>query len=319
MPKDERLSGTFIAMTTPFSSTGALDAEGLRANIKWWIDEGLHGLIPLGSAGEFQQLTEEERSDIVTIAVAAAGSRVPVVPGVSSDWTAEAVAWARFAEQAKAQAVMLSPPYYSLPSEDELFAHYRTVAEAIALPIMAYNNPATTGIDMKPAFIERLSAIPNVRYIKESTYDVRRVEEIHRRTKGRVQVFAGIHALESFLVGAVGWVSVPANVAPRLSSRLFDACVVGNLAEARAISGHLWDIMQFEDETGKYVQLYKAGLDLMGRPAGLPRQPRLPLTGAELERLGLCLKALSEAEAGLSATSADMRSRASTGRNSAHG
>ena len=276
--------------------------------------EGVHGLIPLGSAGEFQQLTDEERSDIIAISIDAAGSRVPVVPGVSSDWTSAAVAWARYAEEAGAQAVMLSPPYYSLPTEDELFGHYRTVADAISLPIMAYNNPATTGIDMKPPFIERLSAIPNIRYVKESTYDVRRVEDIHRRTKGRMQVFAGIHALESFLVGAVGWVSVPANVAPRLSARLFDACAEGNLAEARAMSDHLWDIMELEEETGKYVQLYKAGLNAMGRPAGLPRQPRLPLAGTELDRLRQCLNALSEAEAGLLVRTAGSRSKASASR-----
>ena len=196
MPSTERLFGTYIAMITPFTPSGELDAAGLCANIKWWIEEGVHGLIPLGSAGEFQQLTDEERADVITSSVKSAGSRVPVVPGVSSDWTDEAKKWAQFAEKAGATAVMLSPPYYSLPTEDELFSHFKTVAEAIALPIMAYNNPATTGIDMKPPFLERLSAIPNIQYVKESTRDVRRVEDIHRRSNGRIEVFAGIHALE---------------------------------------------------------------------------------------------------------------------------
>jgi 4-hydroxy-tetrahydrodipicolinate synthase len=318
MTKMEGLAGTYIAMITPFASDGALDGTGLAKNIDWWIAEGVHGLIPLGSCGEFQQLTDEERADVVRLSLEAAQGRVPVVPGVSSDWTEEAREWAKFAEKAGAQAVMLSPPYYSLPDEDELFAHFERVANAIALPVMAYNNPVTTGIDMKPEFVERLSQIPNILYIKESTRDVRRVEDIHRRTNGKIRVFGGIHALESFLVGAAGWVSVPANIAPRLSARLYDAWVEGNLAEARSISECLWDIMEFEEETGKYVQLYKAGLNVMGRPAGLPRLPRLPLAGAELDRLRRYLSALSEAEIGISHRATASRSRASAGGNGSH-
>lgn len=299
--QSKALAGTYIAMITPFSPSGALDVAGLRENIEWWIAEGVHGLIPSGSAGEFLQLSDEERADLMRITIETAAGRVPVVPGISSDWTAEAKQWALLAQSIGASGVMLSPPFYATPSEDELFAHYRTVAEATSLPIMVYNNPATTGIDMKPPFLERLSEIPTIRYVKESTRDVRRVEDIHRRTQGRLRVFAGIHALESLLVGAVGWVSVPANAAPRLSARLYDAAVHdANLEEARAISDRLWEIMELEDDTGKYVQVYKAALTLMGRPAGPPRLPRLSLAGKELDRLRKSLVAIDAIEAGSS-------------------
>jgi len=211
----------------------------------------------------------------------------------------EAKQWALFAESVGASGAMLSPPFYSTPSEDELFTHYRSVAEATSLPVMIYNNPVTTGIDMKPPFLARLSEIPNIRYVKESTRDVRRVEDIHRRTQGRLHVFAGIHALESLLVGAVGWVSVPANVAPHLSARMYDAAVHDtDVEEARAINNRLWEIMELEDETGKYVQVYKAALTLMGRPAGPPRLPRLPLAGEELDRLRKSLVAIDAIETG---------------------
>jgi 4-hydroxy-tetrahydrodipicolinate synthase len=150
---------------------------------------------------------------------------------------------------------------------------------------MVYNNPVTTGIDMKPALLAQLAVFPTIRYVKESTKDVRRVEEIHRRSEGQLQVFAGIHAFESFLVGAIGWVSVPANVAPASSARLYDAVHAGALEEARGISSWLWDLMELEDATGKYVQLYKRALELMGRPAGPPRAPRLRPPPTEEEAL----------------------------------
>ena len=258
------------------------EMERLRRHVDWLIAEGVHGLIPSGSAGEFLQLTDAEREGLIRVTVEQAAGRVPVVAGATADGTAQAQRWARLAQDVGADGVMVAPPFYSLPTEDEVVRHYEVVAGSTTLPVMAYNNPATTGIDMRPRLIQRLAEIPNVRYVKESTTDVRRVEDIHRRTEGRMTVFAGIHALESFLVGAKGWVSVPANVAPKLSSRLYDSVVRGDLGTAREISERLWDLMELEAETGKYVQVYKEALALEGDSMGDPRGPRLPLT--ELER-----------------------------------
>ena len=148
------------------------------------------------------------------------------------------------------------------------------VGEASNLPVMVYNNPATTGIDLEPPMLARLSELPTMRYVKESTRDVRRVPQIHRLSEGRMQVFAGIHALESLLTGAVGWVSVPGNIMPGASARLCDAAAAAEHEAALAQSDVLWEIMELEDRTNKYVQLYKRALELMGRPAGAPRAPR---------------------------------------------
>lgn len=284
--------GTFVALLTPFNAEGKLDDARLRRHVEWMIVEGVHGLIPAGSAGEFLQLTDQEREGLIQITVDQAAGRVPVLAGCSADGTAEAAEWVRLAERVGADGVMVAPPFYSLPTDDEIVHHFEVVAKSMSLPVMAYNNPATTGIDMRPPLIQRLAEIPNVRYVKESTTDVRRVEDIHRRTGGRMSVFAGIHALESFLVGARGWVSVPANVAPRLSSRLYESVLNGDLIEARAISDRLWDLMELEADTGKYVQVYKEALALLGDSMGSARSPRLPLTKAERARLAESLVAL---------------------------
>lgn len=284
-PASHDLKGTYVAMVTPFNSEG-LDSDGLKANIDWWIAEGVHGLIPSGSAGEFLQLTDDERANLIRLTVQFAAGRVPVVAGTSADSTEEAVRWSKYAESVGASAVMVVAPFYSQPDERELFEHYRTIADAIGLPVMVYNNPSTTGVDIRPSLLAELSRIDNLRYVKESTTDVRRVEEILIRSSGRMQVFAGILAFESFAVGATGWVSVPANVAPRVSAELYELAVVRHdWAAAGQRNRALWPLMALEDETGKYVQVPKEALQMMGRPAGPPRSPRLPLDEETRARL----------------------------------
>ena len=284
--------GTFVALLTPFTADDQLDEGRLRRHVDWLIAEGVHGLIPSGSAGEFLQLTDQERERLIEVTTEQSAGRVPVVPGCSADGTAEAQRWVRYAERVGADGVMVAPPFYSLPTESETIHHYELVAGATALPVMAYNNPATTGIDMRPPLLQRLAEIPNIRYVKESTTDVRRVEDIHLRTDGRMTVFAGIHALESFLVGARGWVSVPANVAPKVSARLYESAVSADLDAARSLSNSLWALMELEADTGKYVQVYKEALALEGDPVGPARAPRLPLTETERKRLVVALVAL---------------------------
>jgi 4-hydroxy-tetrahydrodipicolinate synthase len=294
VPDASELAGTYVAMITPFGRDGELDVPGLRANVDWWIDEGVHGLIPAGSTGEFLQLEDREWEELVEVTVDAAAGRVPVVAGCTSDSTAQVIRRVSRAEAAGASAAMVAPPFYSLPTEREVVAHFQAIGDGTSLPIMAYNNPATTGIDLVPRVLARLAETPAIRYVKESTVDVRRVEEILLRTDGRMRVFAGILGYESFLIGATGWVSVPANVAPRLCADLYNLAVIGgDVAGAAEVNRALWDLMAIEDETGKYVQIPKEALAMMGRPAGLPRGPRLQLTEEERARLRQILAALS--------------------------
>jgi 4-hydroxy-tetrahydrodipicolinate synthase len=183
----------------------------------------------------------------------------------------------RRAEALGADGVMIIPPFDSTPTEDELFHHYRTVSDAIGIPIMIYNNPATANVDLKPPLVARLAQIENCRYIKESTLEVTRVRDIIRLCGDRMGVFGGILGFESFVEGAIGWVAVASNVVPGPLARLFELVAdEGKVAEARELSLHYLPIIEFVGGQA-YVAGTKALLGHMGIAAGAPRPPRLPL------------------------------------------
>jgi 4-hydroxy-tetrahydrodipicolinate synthase len=278
--------GTYTVMVTPFSDDGSVDARALAALTEWQIREGIHGLIPLGSTGEFLSLSRDERSEVAETVIRAARGRVPVLIGTGAEDTREVVRASREAESLGADGVMIIPPFYCTPTEDELFHHFKTVAEAISIPIMIYNNPATANVDLKPALIARLAQIDGCRYIKESTLEVTRVRDIIRLCGDRMTVFGGILGFESFCEGAEGWVAVPSNIAPGPLSRLFSLVAdEGELAEARRLYLHWLPII--EAVFGQaYVGGTKALLRHMGLAVGQPRPPRLPIPAQEDERLG---------------------------------
>jgi 4-hydroxy-tetrahydrodipicolinate synthase len=187
--------------------------------------------------------------------------------------------------------VMIIPPYYSSPTEDELFEHYRRIGESISLPIMLYNNPATANVDLTPALVARLSRIDNVRYIKESTLEVTRVRDIIELCGERMTVFAGILGYESFWLGAQGWVAVCSNLIPHESARLFELAVIRSDRDAAlALYKKMLPIVRWVGGH-RYVAASKAALKLMGLPVGEPRAPRLPLPRAEVDALRADLEA----------------------------
>ncbi len=274
----QRFRGTYTVLVTPFTADGAaVDLEALKRLVDFQISEGIHGLIPLGSTGEFLSITPDERTAIVETVVRQAAGRVPVLIGTGAEWTRDAVATSREAEKLGADGVMIIPPFYSVPTEDELYVHYKAVADAISIPIMVYNNPATANVDLTPDIVARLSTIPNCSYIKESTLDVTRVREIIRLCGERMTVFAGVLGFESFWLGAEGWIAVCSNVVPRLSAQLFEASVDRrDLVEATAIHRKLVPLLPFVGGP-RYVSGTKAAFEMMGMPMGPPRPPRLPL------------------------------------------
>lgn len=269
--------GTYSVIITPFAEDGALDLPALRRFVDWQIAQGIHGLIPLGSTGEFLSLSDAEQEAVAETVVRQAAGRVPVLVGTGAEDTREVVRLSRRAERLGADGVMIIPPFYSTPTEDELFNHYSIVADAIGLPIMIYNNPATANVDLKPNIVARLSQIPNCLYIKESTLEVTRVRDILRLCGDRMQVFGGILGFESFVEGAVGWVAVASNVAPGPLAQLFTLTADDqDIAAARALYHHWLPLIDFVGGH-YYVAATKALLGHMGMPAGKPRLPRLPL------------------------------------------
>jgi len=269
--------GSYTVMVTPFDEAGRVDEAGLRRFVDWQIEGGAQGLIPLGSTGEFLSLTRDERSLVASTVIDQAAGRVPVLVGTAAEWTDEAVAASKEAERLGADGVMIVPPYYSSPTEDEIFVHYRRIAEALSIPIMVYNNPYTSNVDLSAPLVARLSEIDNVSYIKESSGHVPRATQILRLCGDRMTVFAGYHPWESFLAGAQGYVSVFSNISPALSTELFNVTVDRRDPEGgRQIYHRVLPLL--EALSGDlYVSATKAALGIIGMPVGDPRPPRLPL------------------------------------------
>jgi 4-hydroxy-tetrahydrodipicolinate synthase len=210
-----------------------------------------------------------------------AAGRVPVLIGTGAEDTREVVRLSRRAETQGADGVMIIPPFYSTPTDAEILHHYSTVADAIGLPIMIYNNPAVANVDLRPRLIARLAEIDNCRYVKESTIDVTRVRDIIRLCGDRIGVFGGILGFESFVAGAVGWTAVAANIVPGPLARLFELAVNHkDVAAARTLYLRYLPLIEFVGGQA-YVAGSKALLAHMGFPAGLPRPPRLPLAAEQ--------------------------------------
>lgn len=288
-----RWRGTFTVLVTPFTPDGsAVDVPALKRLVDWQIEQGIHGLIPLGSTGEFLSMTPAEQEQVIEVCVKQAAGRVPVLIGTGAEWTDDAVAKARQAERMGADGVMVIPPFYSTPTADELFEHYRRIGEAVSFPIMVYNNPATANVDLTPDIVARLSQIDNVRYIKESTLEVTRVRDIVEACGDRMTVFAGILGYESFWLGAQGWVAVCSNFLPADSARLFE--LVADAHDQPAALALYRRILPLVKMVGghRYVAGSKYALGYMGLPVGQPRSPRLPMPAADADLMRSHLDAL---------------------------
>ncbi|WP_312930806.1 dihydrodipicolinate synthase family protein [Agrobacterium cavarae] len=292
MPKTFR--GVFTVMITPIDEDGKVNLPALAAFTDWQIREGVHGLIPLGSTGEFLSLSDQDWDDVARTVIQTAAGRVPVLIGTGAEDTREAVRLSCKAEALGADGVMIIPPFYSTPTDDELVTHYQTIARSISIPIMVYNNPATSNVDMKPELLARIAEIEGCDYVKESTLEVTRIRDIVRLAGDKMTPFGGILGFESFVMGAQGWVAVASNVAPAAMSRIFTlAADEKKYDEARALYLEWLPIIQAVGGQA-YVAGSKALLNHMGFAAGSPLPPRLPLPSDQnaamktlVERFGL--------------------------------
>jgi 4-hydroxy-tetrahydrodipicolinate synthase len=279
----DTFSGVFTAMVTPMTADQELDCDVLAKFTEHLIQQGIHGLAPLGSTGEYYALSDDERQAVIQTVLRVANGRVPVLAGTNAGGTRQIVEYSRWAEQAGADGLLLAAPYYSLPTADELFEHFRMISESVSIPIMLYNYPGRTGVDMEPALVARLADLDNVKYVKESSGDIPRVSEIIALCGDRISVFCGCDtgAVESFVSGAIGWVSGAPNFLPAAHAKLFELAVVQRDFEAaRVFAARMLPVLRLL-ESGKYTQLVKNGCGLTGNPVGPPRQPLLPVTAEE--------------------------------------
>ena len=273
-----RFDGVYVALVTPFTEDHEVDYKRLTELCEWLIQEGIDGLVPSGSLGEYATMTGEERAKVINTVIAAAKGRVPVVVGSAAPSTRQAVEWVQFSKDAGAAGVMALPPINYKPLENEVFAHYEAL-NTVGLPIIAYNNPHDYKIDLTPDILARLSKMENIVAVKEFTGDVRRIQDILALSDLEVMVGVDDLAMEGALVGATGWISGVPNALPKEGVELFRLAREGNLKEAQALYRRLLPLFHF-DASPQLVQSIKYMMELANFPVGPTRPPRLPLSEA---------------------------------------
>ncbi len=274
------IHGIIAYPITPFTADGSgVDAAALTALVDRLVGTGAHAIAPTGSTGESAYLTEDEFDTVVDVTVGAVAGRVPVIVGASDLTTANTVRRARYAQQAGADALMILPVSYWKLTEREIIAHYAAVAAAVDLPIMVYNNPATSGIDMSPELLVRMfDEIDNVTMVKESTGDLMRMRRIKELSGGELPFYNGSNplVLDALTEGAAGWCTAAPNLRPQPCLDLYDAVRAGDVDRARRIYDDLAPLLRFI-VAGGLPTTVKAGLELLGSNVGDPRAPLLPL------------------------------------------
>ena len=284
------IRGTFTVMVTAFDADNGIDLEAQSNFTDWQVRQGINGLIPLGSTGEFLSMSFTERAKVAECVINSANGRVPVLVGAGAESTEEVIDNVQMAENLGADGTMIIPPFYSSPTRAEIVKHFERISHSSSKPIMLYNNPSTANIDLTPDLVAELSHLKNVDFIKESTMDVTRVRDILEYCEDRMQVFGGIMGYESFLSGATGWVAVGSNVMPKEFQQLFTKTYEEqNLSEARKIYTKILPIIRLVGGH-RYVSATKAALNKIGKTVGRPRSPRLPLPADDLPMLDEALR-----------------------------
>ncbi|MDP5199111.1 dihydrodipicolinate synthase family protein [Flavobacterium sp. DG2-3] len=288
--KEVPFKGVIAYPITPFDSNEKVDITLFKNLVERLVISGSHGIAPLGSTGVLPYLSDEEKENITETTIKQVAGRVPTLVGVSNLTTEKTIYHAQFAEKSGADAVMIIPMSYWKLTDDEIVQHYDAVASKIGIPIMAYNNPATGGVDMSPALLKRLLEIPNVTMIKESTGDVQRMHYLRRELGEEVAFYNGSNplALAAFTAGAAGWCTAAPNLIPELNISLYNAIQENDLENAREIFYKQLDLLKFIVAKG-LPRAVKAGLNILGEDGGHLRNPLKPLTETETAELARML------------------------------
>jgi len=273
-------NGSLCAIVTPMHADGSLDLPALRKLLDWHVESGTSGIVIVGTTGESPTVDVDEHCTLIKTTVDHAAKRVKVIAGTGANSTAEAIELTRFANEVGADACLSVAPYYNKPTQEGLYRHFRSIAEAVDLPMLLYNVPARTSSDIGAATVLRLAEVPGIVGLKDATSDlVRHVEMMRRMPQGKsFALLSGNDdtALAYMLLGGHGVISVTANVAPREMAQMCRAALAGNLTEARAINNRLMSL-----HTGLFVEPnptpVKWALHAMGRIDSGIRLPLMPL------------------------------------------
>jgi 4-hydroxy-tetrahydrodipicolinate synthase len=283
-------SGSLVAIVTPFRN-GRVDERALTELIEFQIANGTDGIVPCGTTGESATLSHEEHQRVVEVTVEAVRRRVPVIAGTGSNCTDEAVSLTRHAKQAGADGALLITPYYTKPTQEGLYRHYKEVAEAVDLPLVLYNIPGRTGVNLAPATVARLTSFRTVVAIKEGSGSLQQVSDIIKLCGDRMTVLSGDDplTLPMLALGAKGVITVTANIAPKDMAAMVDAWAAGQTEAARRLHYKLHPL---------FVALFyetnpipvKEALAMMGKIDGELRLPLCPMSPETRDKLARALK-----------------------------
>ena len=278
--QDSQWTGVFPAATTQFDKELNIDFDATQKGFENLLNDGVNGLVIIGTCGENNSLSAEEKRKVITSAAEIKGS-APIIAGVSEFTTANAIKFAQDAEKAGVDALMLLPGMVYVPTEDELVAHFRAVAAETSLPIMLYNNPTSYRVNMSLDSLEKLRDVDNIVAIKESASDTRRFTDLINAYGDRFKVLAGLDdvALEGLMLGACAWISGLTSAFPQESVELVKAFENGDMK--RALEIYRWFMPLLHLDAGHdLVQAIKLAEEIMGRGSERVRMPRMPLAGA---------------------------------------
>lgn len=286
--------GSYTALVTPFRND-AVDDDALKRIVEWQINEGTHGLVPVGTTGESPTLSHEEHKHVVELVIKTAAGRVPVIAGAGSNSTREAVDFAQHAKSAGADGVLVVTPYYNKPTQDGLYAHFKAVNDAVALPIIIYNIPGRSVVDMSVETMRKLYALDNIVGVKDATANLARVSQQRAAMGSEFNQLSGedATALGFMAHGGQGCISVTSNVAPRLCAEFQNACLAGDYAKALELQDRLMPLhdVLFIETNPSPAKYALAQLGLCLADARLPlvplRQETMKAVDDALKKVGL--------------------------------
>jgi 4-hydroxy-tetrahydrodipicolinate synthase len=278
-------SGSMVALVTPFKN-GQVDWPSLEALVEFHLHNGTHGIVPCGTTGESATLSHQEHDEVIRAVIKSVNKRVPVIAGTGSNSTDEAVRLTREAEKSGADGALMISPYYNRPTQEGIYQHYKKVASAVGIPIIIYNIPGRTGSKIEPETLARLAEIKNVAGVKEATGSVDQAIDVLRLCGDRLAVYSGEDSLIYSLMalGGKGVISTCANVAPKETALLTEACLNGEWEKGREIQFRLIPLIRALFIETNPIPV-KTALALMGKISGELRLPMTPMTEGNVKKL----------------------------------
>lgn len=282
-----KFSGIATALVTSFTAEGELDLEGIKTNVNYLIEKGVWGLVVCGSTGEAAALARDERVKVIETSVAIANGRVKIIAGAGAPSTSETIQLCREAKQAGGDAALVITPFYLIPTQEGLLHHYKAIDKEVDLPIIAYNIPAHTNVDIDIDTLEKLSELKNIAGLKESSGRGWYVAEAIARVGNKIAIIEGGDDVlfPSLCMGASGAIIALGNLAPVELVAMFNAISAGNFDQAREIYFQILPIARAIAVSVNFPSAVKAGVEMLGRPAGPTRSPILPLTSKEHDQI----------------------------------